>query len=424
MKCLGIFAVCLLAGTAGYGAGLKLVAEGFTSPLVTVSVPGQKGKLLVVDQIGVASVVSSDGSQKVFLDLRPKMVKLKEGFEERGFLGLAFHSGFATNKKFYVYYSAPKDKEAPQSWNHTSHLSEFKVFDNLDKLEADPASERILLKIDQPYENHNGGRIAFGPDGFLYIAMGDGGNANDTGRRAESGNGQDLTTLLAKILRIDVNAAEGYGIPKDNPFASSGKGRPEIYAYGVRNPWGLSFDRETKKGYFVDVGQTRWEEINELKNGANYGWRIKEANECFNLKDPNKPLEQCPEKDAIGNTFTDPFAVYKNTKGFPKDPEALGTSITGGYMYRGKGIDSLRGKYICAEWSRHWVVADGVMFVAARKEEGQWSVQPLELSSHPKGELKAYIVALGEDDEGELYVMTNGSNSIIGKTGKVYKLVP
>ena len=425
MKRLGLLAVALAFAFNSDGAALKQVADGFTSPLVAVSAPGQKGKLVVADQIGVASVVGPDGKSAVFLDLRDKLVKLNQGFDERGLLGLAFHPGFVTNKKFYVYYSAPKHKEAPQGWDHTSHVSEFKVFDNMDKFEADPSSERVLLRIDQPYSTHNGGRIAFGPDGFLYIGMGDGGNANDAGKRPAIGNGQDLTTLLGKILRIDINKSEGYNIPKDNPFATNGKGRPEIYAYGVRNPWGLSFDRETKKGYFVDVGQTRWEEVNLLEKGANYGWRIKEHTECFNPKDAAKPLPECPDEDSHGTKFTDALFAYKNTKVFKNDPEAAGTSITGGYVYRGKAIPELRGKYIFADWSKHWVIADGVLFAAsASGTNGEWTMRPLDLASHPKGEVKAYIVALGEDDEGELYVLTNGSNSVIGKSGKVLKLVP
>jgi glucose/arabinose dehydrogenase len=363
--------------------------------------------------------------EKPFLDLRGKLTN-KVDFDERGLLGLALHPRFQETKRFYVYYSAPRRASAPADWDHTSHVSEFKVSQN-NPLEADPASERIILQIDEPFFNHNSGRMAFGPnDGFLYIATGDGGNSNDQGKRPPQGNAQNRDTLLGKILRIDVNKGNPYGIPTDNPFADGKNGRPEIFAYGLRNPWGISFDRGgTHQLFAAEVGQTRFEEINIIVKGGNYGWNIREALECFNPKDPQKPLQDCPKVGALGEPLIEPIAAYKNANGFRNDPEALGTSITGGYVYRGKALPQLNGQYIFADWSRNFVVAMGTVLVAKPpgSGNGKWTIEPLDLATHPKGALKAFAVALGEDADGELYIMTNASNGLRGKTGKIHKLV-
>ena len=264
--------------------------------------------------------------------------------------------------------------------------------------------------------------MAFGPDGYLYIGVGDGGNANDQGKRPETGNGQNLETLLGKILRIDVNKGQPYGIPQDNPFVG-GKGKPEIYAYGLRNPWGISFDRGGKHELFAsDVGQDRFEELNIITKGGNYGWSLREGFGCFDPKAPTKPPEDCPKKGANGEPLIDPVLAYKNFKGFARDPEATGISVTGGYVYRGKAIPGLEGKYVFADWSRNWAKADGVMLVASRDGE-KWSWKPLEVEGQTKGSVGAYVTAFGEDNSGELYVLTNGRNSLTGTTGKVYKIV-
>jgi glucose/arabinose dehydrogenase len=397
---------------------LKQFADGFTSPTVVASLPD--GRLLVADQIGTVQILKADGSkaENLFLDVRPKLTKLNAGFDERGLLGLALHPNFKENGKLYVHYSAPRRAEAPEDWDCTSHLSEFKA----EKDKVDLASERLLLEIDKPYFNHNSGRTIFGPDGYLYIAVGDGGNANDQGKRPPTGNGQNLSTFLGKILRIDVNKGNPYAIPQDNPFVN-GKAKPEIYAYGLRNPWGISFDRGgTHELFASDVGQDRFEEVNIIVKGGNYGWNIREGFGCFDPKASTKPPEDCPKKGANGEPLLDPILAYKNFKGFPKDPEATGTSITGGYVYRGKAIPELRGKYVFADWSRNWAKADGVLLVAAR-ENGKWSWKPLDFQGATKGSVGAYVTAFGEDSDGELYVMTNGRNTLTGTTGKVYKLV-
>ena len=421
-----LFANVLLASDAKSAAGLKQIAEGFASPVVLLSHETAPGHLLIVDQIGTIHVLKPDGklSDQLFFDARDRLAKLAQGFDERGVLGLALHPRFKGNRKLYVYYSAPKRKECPEGWDHTSHLSEFKVkVDNA--LQIDPASERVLLQIDQPQNNHNCGRIAFGPDGYLYIGTGDGGAGNDDALgHGPTGNGQNTTVLLGKILRIDVNSGDTYGIPKDNPFADGLKGRAEVYAYGLRNPWGITFDRGGSHELFVsDVGQNAYEEVNIVVRGGNYGWRLREGFHGFDPKQPNKEPADAPKVGALGEPLLDPIFEYKNFRAFPKDPESKGISVTGGYVYRGKALPHLAGSYIFADWSRNWALPDGVLFTATRSG-GKWSMEPLALAEPADGKIKAYIVAFGEDSNGELYVMTNGRNSLTGTTGKVFKLVP
>lgn len=401
---------------------LKLVAQGFVSPTTVVEVPGSDGALLVADQAGTVHKVNKEGKleEKLYLDLRPKMTTLNQAFDERGLLGLALHPDFARTKKLYVAYSAPRRENVPTDWDHTMHISELKADETGGKLD----SEKVLLQIDQPYFNHNGGSMAFGPDGFLYISIGDGGNANDIGRgRSDIGNGQDTTTLLGKILRVDVNSGDPYGIPKDNPFVGK-KGRPEIYAYGFRNAWRISFDRGGKRELFAaDVGQDLYEEVDIVVKGGNYGWNIREGLHCFDPKNPKKSPDDCPKVGRDGEPLIDPIFEYKSFRSFPKDPEGKGISITGGYVYRGKTLPQFEGKYLFADWSRNWVKADGVFYVASRQGDGKWTLEEAKPASHPNG-LNAYITSFGEDSQGELYVMTNDSNGLVGKTGKVYKLVP
>ncbi|MGV3772194.1 MAG: PQQ-dependent sugar dehydrogenase [Verrucomicrobiales bacterium] len=418
---LGLAGGTISAAEQGGGVGLKQIADGFVSPTALAPLPGSEGKLLVADQVGTITVLGKDGQreEKLFLDLKSKLTKLNQGFDERGLLGLALHPDFKNNSKFYVYYSAPKAENAPADFDHTSHLSEFTAKGDV------LATEKVLLKIDEPYFNHNGGSLQFGPDGFLYIATGDGGDANDVGRRPEIGNGQSLDTLLGKILRIDVNSEKGYKVPSDNPFVGKQGVKPEIFAYGFRNPWRMSFDRGGKHELFAaDVGQDAYEEVNVVIKGGNYGWRIKEGFHCFNPKDPKNAPATCAETGAHGEPLLDPIFEYKNFRAFPKDPEAKGISITGGYIYRGKALANLQGNYIFADWSKQWVKGDGVIYSASRSEQGKtWKIQPVELGSHPKG-LGGYVVSFGEDADGELYVLTNGANGLIGKNGKVHKLVP
>ncbi|MDB6030109.1 MAG: hypothetical protein JWM16_447 [Verrucomicrobiales bacterium] len=420
----------------GSAIGLKLMGEGFSAPSVLVSIPDGSGRLLVADQAGVIYLIDRDGkkSEQPFLDLRQKLCPLGKGMEERGLLGLALHPQFKSTRKFFVVYSAPLRTNAPPKWDHAERLSEFQV-PSIDSSTANPASERVILEIDEPDWNHNSGRIAFGPDGYLYWTIGDGGAPNDVGDPARGrghppeGNAQNLQTLLGKVLRLDVDSGAPYGIPRDNPYADGKKGRPEIFAYGLRNPWGISFDRGGKHDLIVaDVGQDRWEEINIIMNGGNYGWRLREGFDGFDPLNPRSAPTNAVRVGADGKPFVDPVFVYKTLRGRGTAPDSYGVTITGGYVYRGKAFPSLVGKYVFADWSRSMAIPDGTLLVATIPSPGsggaRWTARPLALKDFPEGRIKAFIWALGEDEVGELYVLTNGANSVSATRGKVFKLVP
>jgi len=415
----------LLPATAGANSNIELrpIADGLVSPSVVIPFQKKDRSLLIADQAGIVYVhVNGATLDTPLIDLRNRMVPLREGFDERGLLGLALHPKFEKNRKFFVYYSAPLRKDAPADWDNTSRISEFQLSTG-NPHRADPDSERSVLEIDEPQFNHNGGRLAFGPAGNLYISVGDGGKANDTGLgHGPTGNGQNINTLLGKILRIDIDGKQPYGIPSDNPFLGK-DGRDEIYAYGLRNPWAMSFDAGNPNRLFVaDVGQSRYEEVNLIVNGGNYGWNLREAHEGFNSEEPKNPISPAPQKGRLGESFIDPIVAYKNRDGFVDKSDTIGVSITGGYIYRGKELPKLTGKYIFADWSAEWNKQAGTLLVASPEAGGKWSMETLDLSSSPAGQVAGYITAIGYDHDHELYIMTNGSPTLVGRQGKVWKL--
>jgi glucose/arabinose dehydrogenase len=333
---------------------LQPVASGLTN-LVSIAHAGDS-RLFITLQDGLVMVL--DGAQVLpeqFLDIR----SLTNGNGERGLLSIAFHPQYAQNGFFYVNYT-----------NLSGHtvIARYSV-STLNANRADPASATPILTINQPFSNHNGGQLQFGPDGFLYIGMGDGGSGGDPGNRA-----QNLNDLLGKMLRIDVDSASPYAVPPSNPFVGQAGARPEIWSYGLRNPWRFSFDRTTGDLWIADVGQGTWEEIDFQPatsiGGENYGWRRMEGSQCFN------PSSNCD----TGNLVL-PVIEYDHS---------VGCSVTGGYVYRGTSNARLIGQYIYGDY------CSGRIFGATHTANGTVSRQLLDVSFN--------ISTFGEDLSGEIYV--------------------
>ena len=399
--------------------GLQLVADGLSAPVFLAEAPDGSGRRFVVEQTGTLRIILADGTllPTPFLDIRDRMIVAPQGLGERGLLGLAFHPDFAVNGLFYIYYSAPLRVGARADFDHTSHISEFAVAANPNL--ADPASERVLLRVDQPQANHNAGTVIFGPDGFLYISLGDGGGANDTGighvedwyATNPGGNGQDATqNLLGSILRIDVDAGLPYAIPPDNPFVGFA-GLNEIFAYGFRNPYRMSFDLGgTRQLFAADVGQARKEEVDIVTRGGNYGWNVKEGTECFNAANSATPLVSCPGLDPIvGTPLIDPVIEFLNSN----QAGGLGVAIIGGHVYRGAALPALTGRYVFGSLSGPAGTL-GRIFVATPAAEGLWPFVEPSLTSHPGG-LGEVLIGFGQDLTGEIYALT---------PGRVFKIVP
>jgi quinoprotein glucose dehydrogenase len=341
-------------------------------------------RIFILSEHGQVLVGENDqnlSELKTFLDIEP-MVDYEDKENEEGLLGLAFHPKYKENGEFFLYYTI---KDPP----HTSIISRWKVSKDPDK--ADPKSEEVLMKIPQPFWNHNGGNLAFGPDGYLYISLGDGGAANDP-----QGNGQNLSTLLGSILRIDVDHKEGdkpYAIPKDNPFVGNPKARPEIFAYGLRNCWGMAFDRETGELWVGEVGQNIWEEINIIVKGGNYGWNVRESMHDFDVRNakpgPGRTPAQANNPDGkISDKFVEPIWEYHHD---------IGKSITGGEVYRGKKLPELAGHYVYADYvtGRIW----GLKYDEKTKQVvANRPIAGAKLMPNPP------VMCIGSDEAGELYM--------------------
>ena len=350
---LWLAAACVAPASAAEAGGAfeRVFPDlSFERPLFLTAAPGDAQRLYVVEQGGRVLAFDPRAATKtsVFLDLRGKVSR--QG-EEEGLLGLAFHPQYAANGLFYVYYSGAGERR--------QIVARYRA--DAARAAADPGSEKQLYVMDDPYRNHNGGMLAFGPDGMLYIGTGDGGSAGDP-----KDSGQRLDTLLGKILRV---TPEGT-VPADNPFVGKAGARGEIWAWGLRNPWRFSFDRKTGALWAADVGQNEWEEIDVIVRGGNYGWRLFEGDAAY-----DNPKRR-PARD-----FVAPVAVYGHD---------LGCSVTGGYVYRGKAVPALQGQYLYADCcsGRLWAVpADG----SGRRKAREIGTVPQPSS-------------FGEDDRGEVYV--------------------
>jgi len=410
---------------------LEQIITGLTAPVDLDAPNDGSGRMFVTDQIGVIRVIDHDGNliKTPLLDLQDRLVNLNENYDERGLLGLALHPDFSSNGRLFVYYSAPLRAEGPSGWNHTSILSEFTVSPTDDNA-ADPDSERIIMEIDQPQANHNAGAIAFGPDGLLYIPLGDGGGAHDTGtghgedwyETNQGGNGQDVEqNMLGSVLRIDIDQGDPYAVPDDNPGISTTF--PEIWAYGFRNPYRMAFDSGGEHELFLgDVGQELWEEVSIITAGGNYGWNVREGTHCFSTANPGNPeaITDCPEEDPDGNPLIDPIIEFPNSN----HPDGgLGASIIGGVVYRGSRLPAWDGRYVFGQWSIGGGSPQGGLFVATRPEEGMWDFEAVDIVNREGGSLGEFLLAIGQDQEGEIYVLTSLTLGPGGNTGSVYRVV-
>ena len=429
-----------LTSAKGHGKNLKavdikLVAQNMVSPIGLVAIPDGSKRLAVIDQIGKVWIIDANGNTMPmpFIDVTSKMVALNPNYDERGLLGLAFHPNYKYNGRFFIYYTLPPRPGGPQpgvNWNNLSRISEFRVSGNPNM--ADMSSEKIILEMDDPQSNHNGGTIAFGPDNYLYIAIGDGGAANDVapGHVEDwypvnaGGNGQDITAnLFGDILRLDVDHGMPYSIPSDNPFVNK-PGRDEIYAYGFRNPFRFSFDMSGSRELFAgDAGQVLWEEVSVVKKGGNYGWNVKEGTHCFNAANNSTVLPSCPDRDNLGNKLIDPVIELVNWQN-PMPAEHKATTIIGGNVYRGNDIPGFQGKYIFGTFSQTPTTANGELFIANPSSNNKlWSFTEIELVSHPS-DVGYYLKGFGQDLHGEIYLTVSSRLGPAGNTGKIFKLVP
>lgn len=342
------------------------MVTGLSAPVYVTHAGDRSGRLFVVEQAGTIRIIHNGRVLPTpFLDIRSRVIS----GGELGLLSVAFHPRYASNGRFFVNYTATGARLRTVIAEYRASAADANV--------ADP-TERVILEIGQPFRNHNGGLNLFGPDGMLYIGMGDGGSAGDP-----FNNGQRLDTLLGKLLRIDVDGESPYRVPRDNPFAGRRGARGEIWAYGLRNPWRFSFDRATGRLLLADVGQHKWEEIHLIEKGQNYGWNIMEGWHCFN------PPTGCRKAG-----LRLPIAEYDH---------AQGCSITGGYVYRGSRLPDLRGRYLFGDYcsGRLWALTEG--------RGSRWRMTQL-LSTGLQ------ISSFGEDQEGELYVVDH--------RGGIYRIGP
>lgn len=440
MKLLTISVVTfLLSQISAMAYQLELLVDELSSPIEFVQPDPGEIRYFVAEQSGIVHIVA-DGVRHSdpLMDLRPNMIKLEEGFEERGLLGFALHPQFSNNGRLYVSYSAPLASSAPTGWNYTRIISEF-TLDRENPDRVDMSTERVLIALDWPSRKHNGGALSFGPDGHLYIGIGDGGGAHGVGKKVIWSAfevpenqlywdrlAQDVTSLFGSILRIDVEKGfPKYGSPLSNPFVGR-EGRDEVFVWGVRNPYRVAFDSDGSGKFLVTaVGETLWESAFLLTGAGNMGWPIKEGSHCINRANPRDPPKNnsCQSTDTHGFPLLDPVIEYPNMQVMHPETRynavGIGTAIVGARFYRGNSFPRLKGKIVFADWSANFRKPSGQLFSASGpgKPNHPWSFMKMK-------EFSTRIVSLAEDGNQELIILTNDEIGPFGTSGKVYRLVP
>ncbi len=407
---------------------LDLIASGLISPVSLTSANDGSHRLFVVDQAGLIRIIDHDTLLPTpFLDVTAKLPALSPIFDERGLLGLAFHPDYANNGRFFIRYSAPRAGDPQESCNdpngfivgcHSEVLAEYQV--SGDPNVADPNSEIILFSVDEPEFNHNAGHVAFGPGGYLFFSLGDGGGANDGLHdpnlpHGPTGNGQNIDTALGSMLRIDVDSPPqmplAYAIPSDNPFVGV-SGLDEIYAYGFRNPYRFSFDRANADLYLADVGQDLYEEVNIVELGGNYGWVIREGFHCFDPFDTTNPPAMCATTGPLGEPLLNPVSEYEHVDG--------GLAVVGGYVYRGTASPGLDGLYIFGDFSANFGPTGRLYYF---QTTGPNAYERREFVIGPDGApLGQFLKGFGEDEDSEVYVLASDALAPNGSTGVVYRI--
>jgi glucose/arabinose dehydrogenase len=365
---------------------LEKFADSLYGPVALENAHDGSGRIFVGEQAGRIMIIKNGKALKQpFLDMRKSLVPMRNEYMDVGLLGFAFHPDYKNNGRFFVHYSAPSTK----GFNNKSVLAEFHVSDTNSDIAIN--KRNIILEVEQPEPNHNGGNIVFDEKGYLYIGFGDGGGQGD--QHGTIGNGQDLNQLLGKIIRIDINQGRPYSIPDDNPFVNK-EGRKEIWSYGMRMPWRISFDTKTQELFCGDVGQNLYEEVDIIEKGKNYGWR---AMEGFHIYDSILYKKE--------NDYTLPIIEY---------PHSVGVSITGGYVYRGKEFPGMQGLYIFGDWASKLFYLE--------KENQQWIRHDSRFVGKEDNKFPFTINSFGVDENGEIYAVTQNEIGAISPTGVIYKI--
>jgi glucose/arabinose dehydrogenase len=476
----GLFAIVLALDTSALAEGpqldVQLVVDGLVAPLDLTFAPDGSGRRFIVDQTGLVLILAPEGTvlPTPFLDITDRVI-IQSAFDERGLLALAFHPQFAKNGKLYVHYSAAREGEnvcvdedgrvpglpGGCPLQYTRRVSEFRV-SSTDPDRVDPNSERVVFKIQWPGRKHNGGGLAFGPDGRLYIGLGDGGFIHGPSGADDPFNvdpdllfgdlvALDLTSLYGKILRIDIDRGDPYGIPPDNPFVGPDGIPDEIYAWGFRNPFRITFDREGDRAMYVSApADTLFEATYKVAGPGNYGWAVKEGTHCIVRTSAFAPPETlacstdqqcpigpqvsvcgenrvctCPDVGSLGEPIHDPIIEYLNFA--VEDPrsqfpgQGFGRASLGGHVYRGTAIKWLRGRFVQGDFALNFL--DGQILVAKEMPPGKlWKLRRAFVFDPSDPVKSGFMKSIGQDADGELYAVT-GNFTPTGLQGRIWKII-